>query len=112
MMASVRRCVVTGPDEHARNSFVTVLRHWFVLGYNDVVTFSTADLQPKPGDDMCFLVMPRSSRYNLWVVGDGSSMVQEIQLMCGGLPQDNVQGGKPWLQFHWSKGTLVIMVFC
>ena len=92
MMASDRRFVITGPDEHTRDSFVTTLRDRFIICGSDVVTCSSTDLESKAGD-VYFLVMPRSRRYNLWVVGDKSSMVHEIQLMCGGLPQDNVKGG-------------------
>ena len=54
---------------------------------------STNDLESKEEGNRYFLVMPHSSRYNVWVVADKSSMVHEIQLMCGGLPQDNVKEG-------------------
>jgi hypothetical protein len=35
--------------------------------------------------------MPRSSRYNVYIEEDTSSMVKEIKTMCGGLPQDSVE---------------------
>ena len=71
---------------------------------NDVFKCSSNDLKPRPCDKdvfnleprpscVYFLVMPRSNRYNLYVEGDKSSMEDEIKLMCGGLPQDNVKGG-------------------
>ena len=89
-MACGGRVVITSPDEEARGSFIRTLQNVFVIHENnDVVTCSSNDLNSRTAGDIYFLVLPRSSRYNIYIEDDKSSMVEEIQLMCGGPPRKN-----------------------
>jgi hypothetical protein len=85
--------IVTGPSLEARIRFEKLLRGMFYFSDDELDTVSSSSLTSTSGDTLYFLVMPCSSRYNLWIENDESSMTNEIQMMCGGRPETTVEGG-------------------
>ena len=96
-MASGQCFVVTGPSKEARDRFEKKLTETFVFSDGELINFSSDSLTSRKdsedSDKRYFLVMARSIRYNLWVENDKSSMIDEIQLMCGCRPEKSVEGG-------------------
>jgi hypothetical protein len=86
--------IVTGADECSRVRFAEELQDRFQFTMDKLVVRPTRDLKDEgSAAKRYFLVMPSSSRYNVYIEGDESSMTKDIQLMCGGPPTgDSVKG--------------------
>lgn len=87
--AMSHRIVLTGPNMDALTAFMAELRQTFEFEDGPQVLKSEELLTKEQELEEVrnfLLVMPRMSRTMIYVEGDRSSMYEELQLMCGGIP--------------------------